>query len=55
MEQVLRTDFRLGDAPIAEALEYAVQDAGPIDLEEILSSGERKNPTPVRSKGSHRE
>jgi IS30 family transposase len=50
VEHVLRAELHLGEAAVANALEHVVHDAGPIDLEEILSSGERKKAAPSRSK-----
>jgi RNA polymerase sigma factor (sigma-70 family) len=50
LERYLRDDERLSDAAIAQGFGYAMEDAGPIDLGEILGdSGERKHPAARRS------
>jgi RNA polymerase sigma factor (sigma-70 family) len=55
VERQLREDHRLSDAQIAECFESASEDAGPLDLRQLLSDqqpgGEaaRKKPTPDRS------
>ena len=50
LERYLRDDERLSDASIAQGFGYAMEDAGPIDLGEILGdSGERKQPAARRS------
>jgi len=50
LERHLRDEERLSDAAIAQGFAYAMDDAGPIDLNEILEdSRERKNPPARRS------
>jgi RNA polymerase sigma-70 factor len=50
LERQLRHEAKLSDAAIAQCFEYAMDDAGTIDLGEILTAaGERKNPAARRS------
>jgi RNA polymerase sigma factor (sigma-70 family) len=52
VDRDLRTEHRLSDAQIAECFESASEDAGPLDLRQMLGSpGEaaRKKPAPDRS------
>ena len=50
LERHLRDEARLSDAEITQGFEYAMEDAGPIDLGEILDeTGERKKPEARRS------
>ncbi len=50
LERQLRDEARLSDAEIAQGFAYAMENAGPIDLGEILdSTGERKKSAAPRS------
>jgi hypothetical protein len=51
IEHDLRTLARLSDAEIAQCFECVMDDAGPVDLRELLpASGARKESGPDRSK-----
>jgi hypothetical protein len=55
VEQQLRTTHRLTEAQIGECFESAAEDAGPLDLRQLLAdessdgAGGRKKPSPDRS------
>jgi len=48
VEHDLREEAGLADAEIAQCFEYVTEDAGPLDLREMLGSG-RKESVPDRS------
>ena len=48
LERQLRDEMKLSDAEIAQCFEYAMDDAGPIDLGEILAAPDERKLSPLR-------
>jgi RNA polymerase sigma-70 factor, ECF subfamily len=49
VERELRAEPGLTEGQVARAFEFASEDAGPLDLEQMISSTDRKESTPDRS------